>query len=175
MTVAVWSPAADTPIRLKVEDASDGTISVETEANTTVAEAWEVLEFDFSEEAEGTAAINFDNTYNKASIFFNFGTDGATAGEQTYYWDDMKFAGDGTGVNNSIQMNKVSMYPNPAKDHVNISLDETFDRVVIKDITGKIVKEVAANSEQLSVDVSALPKGIYIVSLMAENQVIGFK
>jgi hypothetical protein len=85
----------------------------------------------------------------------------------------MKFAGDGTGVNN-IQMSKVSMYPNPAKDHVNISLDETFDRVVIKDITGKIVKEVAANSEQLSVDVSALPKGIYIVSLIAENKVIGF-
>jgi hypothetical protein len=173
MTVAVWSPAADTPIRVKVEDASDGTISVETEVNTTVAEEWEVLEFDFSEEAELTAAINFDNTYNKASIFFNFGTDGATAGEQTYYWDDMKFAGDGTGVNN-IQMSKVSMYPNPAKDHVNISLDETFDRVVIKDITGKIVKEVAANSEQLSVDVSALPKGIYIVSLIAENKVIGF-
>ncbi|MDZ7776763.1 MAG: hypothetical protein U5L09_14745 [Bacteroidales bacterium] len=92
MKVAVWSPTAGTPIRLKVEDASDGTISVETEANTTVAEEWEVLEFDFSEEAEGTAEINFENTYNKASIFFNFGTDGATAGEQTFYWDDMMFA-----------------------------------------------------------------------------------
>jgi hypothetical protein len=93
MTVTVWSPAAGTPIRLKVEDAGDPTISVETETNTTVAEAWEVMTFDFSNEAPGTEPINFANAYNKASIFFNFGTTGAVAGEQTYFWDDMEFGG----------------------------------------------------------------------------------
>jgi hypothetical protein len=95
MTVAVWSPTTDTPIRLKVEAANDPTISVETETNTTIAEAWEVITFDFSNEAPGTEPLSFDKSYNKASIFFNFGTDGATAGEQTYYWDDMEFAGGG--------------------------------------------------------------------------------
>jgi len=93
MTVLVYSPTSGTPIRLKVEDAGDPTITVETEATTTVAQEWETLSFDFSNEAAGTAAINFANTYNKASIFFNFGTDGATAGEQTYLWDDMEFVG----------------------------------------------------------------------------------
>ncbi len=95
MTVAVWSPTAGTPVRLKVEAASDPTITVETETNTTVAEAWEVMSFDFSNEAPGTAELNFASSYNKASIFFNFGTDGATAGEQTYYWDDVEFGGGG--------------------------------------------------------------------------------
>jgi hypothetical protein len=33
--------------------------------------------------------------YDKASIFFNFGTDGAVAGEKTYYFDDVLF---GSGV-----------------------------------------------------------------------------
>ncbi len=93
MTVAVWSPTAGTPIRLKVEAASDPTITVETETLTTMAMAWETLEFDFSNEAPGTAEINFGSSYNKASIFFNFGTSGADAGEQTYYWDDMEFVG----------------------------------------------------------------------------------
>ena len=32
-----------------------------------------------------------DSTYSMASIFFNFGTDGATAGAQTYYFDDVMF------------------------------------------------------------------------------------
>ncbi len=91
MRVRVWSPTSGTPIRLKVEAANDPTISVETEAVTTVASAWDTLIFNFSNQAAGTAPINFANSYNKASIFFNFGTTGAIAGEKTYYWDDMEF------------------------------------------------------------------------------------
>lgn len=93
MTVDVWSPTAGTPIRLKVEAFNDPTISVETEANTTVANGWQSLTFDFMNEAPGTAEINFGYSYNKASIFFNFGTPGSVAGEQTYYWDNMEFGG----------------------------------------------------------------------------------
>lgn len=90
LSVRVWSPTAGTPVRLKVEEVGVPSISVETQVNTTLAGEWETMEFDFANEVEGTAAINFDNTYNKASIFFNFGTSGADAGEQTYYWDDLE-------------------------------------------------------------------------------------
>ncbi len=93
MSVVVWSPEEGIPVRLKVEDAGNGGIFVETEVVTTVAAAWDTLVFDFNNPAPGTPAINFANTYNKASIFFNFGTTGADAGEQTYYWDYMDFAG----------------------------------------------------------------------------------
>ncbi len=91
MTVRVWSPTADTPVRLKVEQVGVPTVSVETEAMTTVAEEWETLTFDFSNQVDGTAAINLASIYNKATIFFNFGTTGADAGAQTYYWDDVAF------------------------------------------------------------------------------------
>ena len=73
MTVRVYSPNAGIKVRLKVEDAADATHSVETEATTTVANAWETLTFDFANPAAGTAALNFSYTYNKVSIFFNFG------------------------------------------------------------------------------------------------------
>ncbi|NEN22712.1 hypothetical protein G3O08_04230, partial [Cryomorpha ignava] len=99
MTVRVWSPTSGTPIRLKVEQVGVPTVSVETEATTTMAGDWETLTFNFANQAAGTAALNFANTYNKASIFFNFGTDGATAGSQTYYWDDVTFDGNGGGEN----------------------------------------------------------------------------
>ena len=87
MTVRVWSPDAGIQVRLKVEDAADPTQSVETEATTTTANAWETLTFDFANQAAGTAALNLAYTYNKASIFFNFGTGGKRA--QTYYLDDL--------------------------------------------------------------------------------------
>jgi hypothetical protein len=89
----VWSPDANTPIRLKAEDANDNTHTVETETNTTVAGDWELITFDFANEAPGTEPIHFDWYFNKVSIFFNFGTTGAAAGEKTYYWDDVQFGG----------------------------------------------------------------------------------
>ena len=91
MTARVWSPDAGIPVRLKVENAAASNISVETEVVTTVDSAWETLEFDFTNEAPNTPALNFANTYDKVTIFFNFGTFGSAAGEKTYYWDDVAF------------------------------------------------------------------------------------
>ena len=93
ISMRVYSPAAGIPVRLKVEDASDGTISAETEATTTMMNMWETLVFDFGQPAEGTAAVSVDSTYDKLSIFFNFGTGGATAGEQVFYYDDILWTG----------------------------------------------------------------------------------
>ncbi len=95
MSARVLSPDAGIPVRLKIEDKSDPTRSVETEAVTTVAGAWEVLIFDFANEAPGTAALNVSYTFNMASMFFNFGTTGAVAGEKTYLLDDVVFIGGG--------------------------------------------------------------------------------
>ena len=58
-----------------------------------MANAWETLTFDFANQAAGTAALNLAYTYNKVSIFFNFGVTGATAGAKTYYFDDVAFGG----------------------------------------------------------------------------------
>jgi hypothetical protein len=92
ITVRVWSPTANIPVRLKVENAADGSKSVETEARTTVANAWQTLSFNFATPAAGTAALNLATVYNKASIFFDFGTTGAAAGgARTYYFDDISY------------------------------------------------------------------------------------
>ncbi|MDP7027013.1 MAG: T9SS type A sorting domain-containing protein, partial [Candidatus Marinimicrobia bacterium] len=99
MAVRVWSYQAGTPIRLKVEDSNDPTHTCETETNTTVS-GWQVLEFDFENQAPGTESLSVGLghgwTYNMASIFFNFGTEGAG---ETYYFDDVQMcdACDGGG------------------------------------------------------------------------------
>jgi hypothetical protein len=89
MSVRVYSPDAGIKVRLKVEDASNGSMSCETEATTTQVNTWETLTFDFLAPASGTSALDTTKTYNKASIFFNFGVTGATAGAKTYYFDDL--------------------------------------------------------------------------------------
>ena len=94
MSIRVWSTGPGLPVRLKVEQDTDNTISCETEASTTVTNAWETLVFDFSNEVTGTAALNFANTYDKASLFYNFGTAG---NGEIFYWDDVEFGGTTTG------------------------------------------------------------------------------
>jgi hypothetical protein len=92
MNVRVWSPHTNIKVRLKVEDKTDPTKSCETEATFAgAANTWQTLEFNFNNQATGTAAFNQAYTFNKASIFFNFGVTGATAGERVYYFDDVKF------------------------------------------------------------------------------------
>ncbi len=91
MSVRVYSPDAGIPVRLKVENAANNAVSVETEATTTMANAWETLTFDFANEVAGTPALDPAQSYEKVVIFFNFGTDGNTAGDKTYYWEDVEF------------------------------------------------------------------------------------
>jgi len=91
MSVRILSPDAGIQVRLKVEDHTDASLSVETEATTTAAGAWETLLFDFSAPASGTPPLNLVRTYDRASIFFNFGVAGSAAGVKTYYFDDLRF------------------------------------------------------------------------------------
>ncbi|MEJ2604992.1 MAG: hypothetical protein P8172_17255, partial [Gammaproteobacteria bacterium] len=60
--------------------------AAEVLANTTVANEWETLTFDFS-----TVGINLAETYVRAIIFFDFGQIGDGA---TYLWDDVAFGAD---------------------------------------------------------------------------------
>ena len=98
MNVRVRAPGMNIPVRLKIENAADSDVAVETEALTTMTDTWETLTFDFSMQAAGTTAFDPAATYNKITIFFNFGTDGATSGAQTFYFDDIAVgAGSGGG------------------------------------------------------------------------------
>ena len=98
MTVRVYSPNAGIPVRLKVEDAADPTHSVRPRRLTTGVNTWETLTFDFANQAPGTVVLNLAWTFNKFSIFFNFGTDGSrSARTKTYYFDDIAFGGGSGG------------------------------------------------------------------------------
>ncbi|MBP7512522.1 MAG: T9SS type A sorting domain-containing protein [Bacteroidia bacterium] len=93
MTMRVFAPDSGIVVRLKAEQVGDNTKSVETDARTTVANAWQTLEFNFANQGTGTAAINYTYTYNMLSAFFNYNVAGSVTGEKTYYFDDVVFGG----------------------------------------------------------------------------------
>jgi Secretion system C-terminal sorting domain len=175
MNMRVWSPDAGIPVMIKVEDPADATKSVETLAATTVAGAWEILEFDFATQRPGTAAINFAYNYQKASVFFNFGVDGATAGEKTYYWDDMMFGPRIIATENALQ-NQIAL--NLSKNGVNVFSNTVtdLDEVQIFDVLGRTVY---ASNRKLAVNnlipVALSANTVYFIRVKTNNETATFK
>jgi hypothetical protein len=107
MSMRVYSPAVGIPVRLKVEDHLDATKSVETQVPTTIANAWETLLFDFSNNVSGTPLINLATNYDKASVFFDFGTAGTG---KVFMWDDVKFEPASSGSTMILDFESASPY-----------------------------------------------------------------
>jgi hypothetical protein len=148
------------PIRLKIENSNDPTKSVETEAFTTVAGDWEILEFDFNNEASGTAALNTTYPFNMASIFFNFGSVGNN--NIVYFFDNISFSSPiSLGLEDQVIFD-YKIYPNPTSNVINIQGDISDLKVIIYDILGKVLMQGEA---QERIDISFLNKGTYFISL----------
>jgi hypothetical protein len=77
--VKVWSPAAGVPVLLKLENLTNANTNREVTVNTTVANQWEELVFDFS-----AAAVT--QQFSKVVFFFNAANPGTG---DTYYFDDI--------------------------------------------------------------------------------------
>jgi hypothetical protein len=173
MTVAVYSPDAGIPVRLKVEVHGQPTQTVETEAMTTVANAWEVLTFDFDNQAAGTAAFNAAYAYDMVSIFFNFGTDGATAGTKTYHFDDVNIFDVTVGVAQNLG-SKINVYPNPASNNITLTnaneLMNQSSSFQIIDATGRLV--ITAKLTQANINISNLANGLYHLQVLNATNMV---
>ena len=62
--------------------------------------------------------------------------------------------------------NTISLYPNPAKEVLNISSSSQIAKIEVYDLLGK---KVASNNNASDVNIAALGKGAYIVKVVQEN------
>ncbi|MEO0471139.1 MAG: hypothetical protein AAF206_16040, partial [Bacteroidota bacterium] len=81
--VKVFSPAAGRRMLLKVENGTNGAIAFEREDTSTVANAWETFEFDFS-------AIDASQSYSKMVFIFDNGIVGDGSANFTWLFDDIE-------------------------------------------------------------------------------------
>lgn len=148
MNVRFWSPTVGTPIRLKVEMSTDNTKTAETEAVTTVI-GWQTLEFNFGNVVVGTNPFNLATPFNKVSIFCNFGTTGATAGEKTYYFDDIKFGAAPVGP--LTQMNLPVTFNASTVEYGLVSFGGTASTIVVDptDANNQVAKVIKTNTAEV--------------------------
>ena len=64
----------------------------------------------------------------------------------------------------------MTVYPNPAKNQINLQFpnQENVDKIVITDLTGKVILTQTTNTTQ--VNVASLSKGMYILQAFSGKE-----
>lgn len=72
-----------------------------------------------------------------------------------------------SGIEESNAQNVISLYPNPAENSIQIEYTQTngIENYFIYDAFGKIVQQGVLLSGNEKIDISNLPKGIFILSV----------
>lgn len=67
---------------------------------------------------------------------------------------------------------EVLVYPVPALDYINVLVDkEGFDHILIRDLSGRVLKQASVSSSIVTIDISDMNKGVYLLELRGRNQV----
>ena len=81
--------------------------------------------------------------------------------------DDFEVTTTGTVSVDNVLAGSFSVYPNPAKDILNISnsIGAEINSVTVSDINGRTVKQVAVNGVESQINIADLNAGVYFVNI----------
>ncbi len=83
-----------------------------------------------------------------------------------YYIDDVSVVLDTTTGVNELEQVKFEVYPNPTKNNLVVETDVVKNTsLIIFDLTGRIFISVPLQAVKTSIDISDLPRGIYVAVL----------
>ncbi len=78
------------------------------------------------------------------------------------------------GISNNSKSAYFTIFPNPAKTSVNITLDHSLknSEIIIYDVMGKLVKHFSIkNIDDLVIERDNLPSGLYFVKIQSDNSI----
>lgn len=113
------------------------------------------------------------NNVNMAEII-QLKFDGGSGG--IFYMDNLFFVNKNATGTNNINSTSLSVFPNPTTDFVYIHSENKIEKVYLNTILGQNIKSIDVNNSEISVDMSNLPTGNYILLVKdAEGNLITTK
>jgi Secretion system C-terminal sorting domain len=92
------------------------------------------------------------------------------------YFDNIYFSvNPGTLNTNNFNISKVKLYPNPTSNVLNIESVGTIQNIAIFNVLGQEVMNKTANESLLSIDVSGLNAGVYVIKTVIDGTVSSTK
>lgn len=114
---------------------------------------------------------------DSVAIFFQSSISGFCSpanGECLYFYvDDLELNTVNGVFDMSSELKKTKIYPNPSNDWVNVSIDEAnVERLIIRDLMGRIVMQSNDLSNEVKLDISFLKKAMYSLELWSNDGII---
>jgi hypothetical protein len=99
-----------------------------------------------------------------------------TTGNYDIFFNDLNLA---YLITNSLTTTKTAdeaaenlrIYPNPAQDLLTIQADEIIEKINLMDMAGRKIVAKSVNAPTIQLDISFLPKGVYMLQIFKENSV----
>ena len=93
-----------------------------------------------------------------------------------FYFDDLKVNILSNNLDlSSIELNNISVYPNPVTDRFYINTDLINYNISIYNILGKQIYRTIGNSGNTTINLSLLPRGVFLLKLNNEKRIKTFK
>lgn len=172
-------------------------INITLAANTESAEKWEgqlvvinnavVTEYNEEEfyylctDDEGATQFKVgDNVdYQLANVVLTVGDVYRITGVVDYSYDFYRInprnaddVENTTGIHN-LQETSFSVYPNPVRDVLNISVNDAMQSLSIINMNGSLIKEIALNgSHNTTISVAGLEAGVYLLRVKTSNETL---
>ena len=166
MSMKIWMPVAGDVV-FKLERGLDGAPgSGDIFAAYTTPGEWQELTWDFSMTAGG-APIPDGAQYERITLIPNFGV--IPEENLTHYFDDI-VVGNGscatTGIFEPVRVADLRVFPNPAYDRLTIENSDQATTFRVTNLLGQTFETVRTDGarERLDLDLSRLPKGMYILT-----------
>ena len=112
-----------------------------------------------------------DETPNGSQDYWGLNSD-ENGGYPFLYWQGFENTATIPTDVNGIENTNISIYPNPFSDVINITTNnESYNRLIITDITGKTIIEKTVISGSEHIDMSPYSSGVYLISIFKDNEV----
>jgi len=92
-----------------------------------------------------------------------------TASFGTFYMDNLYFYNDAATSVANVSSTTVKCYPSQVTDRLNVKAETEISQVTVRNLLGQSVKSVAVNSNEQSIDLSAVSSGNYFVTVKLAN------
>lgn len=76
-----------------------------------------------------------------------------------------------TAINQEISDLKISIYPNPTVDNINLELEDNSNAIIeVFSANGKLIKKLLRNSKLININLAEFPKGNYTIKVMQNGK-----
>ena len=163
----------------KLEGSANGPNNIEVKVANTKVNEWEEITFNFT--GKGTPVIiTGTQGHTRVTFIVDFEIPVPTA-IQISYIDDVVI-GEGncatTGIFETVKVERLNVYPNPAVNELFVQNTEGVRRLEITNMLGQKVKVVTVSSDNFTLSLNDLDRGMYLISaynekgLMANNKFV---